>query len=206
MKLIIDGKAIKHDFSGELKLQDVVQSVSREIASNRRIITNFEINGAPLEGSDSQLADLTVAETGEFTIFTNLLETIITDSLSGLTKYLPQLVAGIEECAAMLQAGKRTEAMDMLQQCVTGLGWFTEIIDKSGQLITSAISPSLVEDLALLEKRQDINKVLNQVVENLTNEELLAVSDLLEYELAPLLSEWNMLIPQVIEKIEQGLN
>jgi hypothetical protein len=43
-------------------------------------------------------------------------------------------------------------------------------------------------------------------VENLTNEELLAVSDLLEYELAPLLSEWNMLIPQVIEKIEQGLN
>jgi len=206
MRITIDGLEIAHQFDGGITLWSVVEEVSKGIYQNHRVITGYEINGSVFEGEDSELDKIPVSDTHNLNILTNSLKSIIIESLNGVNEYLPQLVNGIEECAVLIQADKRTEAMDLLQQCVTGLGWFTEIIDKSSQLTASTLSPSALEDLPVVEKRQAINRALNPIVENLTSGDYLAVSDLLEYELVPVLNDWIVLIPQLAERIDKGLN
>ncbi len=206
MKLTIDGQEMEQQFAEDMDLLKVVQEVSAKLYAQHRIVLNYEIDGDPFKGDEAELADRYVSATTEMNLVTNSIRNLVLESLQGANGYLPQLIDGIEQTAVLLHENQVKDGMNLLQQCITGLGWFLEIIDKGTQLIATTLSPSAIADLPYIEKRTATNDTLNNLMAKLSEGDMVIVGDLLEFDLVATLKEWAIIVPQIMNRVEERLN
>lgn len=206
MRFLIDGNDINVKLDNKLTIKAILDKSLEEVSSRQRVIIGCEVNGQPFTGSEKKLANLLVEDVEKLNILTSPIKTIIINSLTSASSHLPQLIKGVEKSALLLQSEDISKGMELLQQVITGLGGFIEIVDKSTQVVSSALAPSLMEDLPVVEKRRDINQVLNRIVEHLNTGDFIEVSAILEKDLVSVMEEWIIFLPNIVSKIETSLN
>lgn len=92
-----------------------------------------------------------------------------------LIVYLPKLINGIREIAALLHSGKTSEALDSLNLIIDGIDWTIKGLAESFKNFEEDISRT--------------NMILGEINKALNNNNYVLVADLFEYELVALLEQ-----------------
>ncbi len=106
------------------------------------------------------------------------------ETLQSVYDYLPNLYRGIVEIGTLFAGSEQAKAYYQLQQALEGLRWVIEALSLTKEAQQEKIDTTL------------LNKVVEELIEGLENNDPIAICDLLEYETLPLLEAWD----QSIEK------
>lgn len=90
-------------------------------------------------------------------------------------EYLYKLKNGINVASTYMQEEKEKEAFSIIVEIIDGLGWITEVIRLTKDVVGLKIDLS------------ELNEFLEEIVEALENEDFILVGDLFNYEILPIL-------------------
>lgn len=108
--------------------------------------------------------------------------------LNEVNKYMVRLRLGVQAAYENFQCENIGIGAEMLSQCIEGLQWVMEAITLTSELHNEEIDVN------------DLNGKLNEIVEGFSNEDYVLIGDLLEYELSPILEQWQLVVNNVVEK------
>lgn len=100
--------------------------------------------------------------------------------LSTASEYIEKVLVGIQQITEYFQSGREDRATNMMLDLIEGIKWLVKAIDG-----TKDMHGDHFIDISA------INDVLNQLVEGYENMDYVLISDLLEYELLPVVDTWS---------------
>ncbi|OEH86731.1 hypothetical protein BHU72_00185 [Desulfuribacillus stibiiarsenatis] len=106
---------------------------------------------------------------------------LIDESIESFREYLPKLIKGSEQVLEYFQSQQDGEAFSTLVYVIEGLQWTLDLV--------SLISPHL-ESKGIIIEESRITEVMNDFHQALENQDLVLISDILEYEVLEILREW----------------
>lgn len=193
MEILVNRKKINIDTTEIHTLQELVKTIEENIISKAgHVLTQIEVNQVCL--SDEQ-----EAEYAQFPV--NQIEQLLINScppyelvLSGLEdslQILPQIIETLRSCVTKLSEDVISEAMDEFIVATDGIQWFTTIINGSISVYGSNIN----EKGDFIRSSIRLSEILNEILEAHGSSDITAFSDLIEYELEPMLEEMLKQIP-----------
>ncbi|WP_408955670.1 hypothetical protein [Natroniella sp. ANB-PHB2] len=123
---------------------------------------------------------------------------ITLDSLKEAENYLPRLISGIDEIINSFSQGEKSKAYKLLNQALEGFQWLSILIDN-----LETISDSIYEDMDLNRVIKNWESNLNEFLTAFENQDIILLSDILEYELLPVLEEYLEIIKDLNENLEE---
>ncbi|UGB30433.1 hypothetical protein [Metabacillus sp. B2-18] len=114
------------------------------------------------------------------------MEKIVFETIQSLKEYLPRMINGCNEIVEYLQEGNEGTALSQMPDFVEGLQWiFAAIngIQNNGHL----------QEIELISLKDNFK----EVVDSLEMRDYVLLADLLDYEIAPVLKQWQLTINKV---------
>lgn len=108
------------------------------------------------------------------------------ETLQTANEYVLKLEAGIAEAARLFKSGNEGQATQMVPYIVDGVEWLSDAMR-----LTVGIHKKEIHF-------DEINSNLLEIVEAFNNEDYILASDLFEYEILPIISQWKGIISNSI--------
>ena len=106
--------------------------------------------------------------------------------LKTVDEYISKLKIGILECSKLFQSGQTSEGSESVITIIEGLQWIIDAI-----ALTSDIQKEPIDSAG-------INSKLNEIIDAFKNEDYILIGDLFEYEILPMLTDWQEKINKII--------
>lgn len=106
--------------------------------------------------------------------------------LKTVDEYATKLRIGILECSKLFQSGQTADGSESVITIIEGLQWVIDAI-----ALTSDIQKEPIDST-------EINLKLNEIVDAFKNEDYILIGDLFEYEILPILTEWQEKISKLL--------
>lgn len=208
MKIVIDGHMDlvmpeEDESLGEL----LVELKKWMIKENKRVIVRVRLEGKIISEKNEKVVLLRKAtEFGILELFTvNLLQWAI-DSLKEIEDKLPRIALGMEKVSFLIQKGNYQNAFSLLDKLIEVWDRINEAlryVERLFALDYSQIFPKRKGISGEMEKVKDLLGEANRAMEQ---NDLLGLADILEYELAPRISEERMAVDKITKLITQQMN
>ncbi len=99
-----------------------------------------------------------------------------------LKEYLERFIPGTQKAVKWLQQGEEQKALEAIVDIAEGLEWISEAISLTQELYSSVLETDKINDFLIQ---------LNQALEE---SDTVLIADILEYEIIPIIEEWNKVI------------
>ena len=203
MEILVNRKKVNIDLNGIHTLQELVKTIEDNILSQSgHVLTQIEVNQVSLnDEQEVEYAQFPINQIEQLSIESCPPQQLVLSGLEDSLQMLPQIIETLENCVAKLSEDAINEAMDEFIVATDGIQWFTTIINGS----ISVYGNNINEEGAFIVSSIRLSEILNEILEAHSNSDLNAFSDLIEYELKPILEEMLKQIPPYLEEL-QGVN
>jgi hypothetical protein len=205
MKIHFDGKPVE---VGAFKAFEEYAQALEDLAQERyRVITEIKADGRTYQALDSkELTALNPKEISLLEIGTENPRSLSISILYDTARYMPRLSSAFERIAEKIQRHDETSAMEVLQECTST--WLELNSGLNGARTTLGLDfeEIMLGENSLAEIYNEVLDLLGEIQEVLEDNEMLELSDLLEYELAPRMLKMEEGIYQLINVAERKLH
>jgi len=126
---------------------------------------------------------------------------ILINSLKEIKENIPKLLINIEESAIAFQTGKDDIGSEKLQLFVDFIYTYIRNCYQIAPVFTIDLSKIVVNNISLEKKNLEIHNFLNDIVSVMENNDIISLSDILEYEMKPVLENITQYIDTLIDKV-----
>ena len=105
-------------------------------------------------------------------------EALMKETVEEINAYLPKMIQGIELFVEHVMQSKEIEAQKLLTNIFEGLEWIVQAVH-----LTREMQPENVQEQELVEK-------FPLLIDAYENKDFLLMSDVLDYEIKPVLEKW----------------
>lgn len=130
------------------------------------------------------------------------LQKITEDSLNNLREHLRKLTPALQSTAESFRGRTEEEANKNYLLCIEALQLFEELIEGIRQLFNIDFSKMTIDGETIQSRKEKLLKITSDMHSAQVNQDWVALSDLLEYELIPLIEDWIKIIPSFQEEIK----
>lgn len=199
MKLTLDGQEMKSgEYDGQT-LSELIDGVEKDI-SPERVIISMLLNGEPLERNvERQNAALPVEQLDSLVINTQQVGALALNTLHTLAQYFPQLKDSITSCVAMLQGEYESEGHMELGGLIEGL----QMVSSAWQGIARFLEIEGKQPTDVMPDMSGFNGILADILRAQQNADIVQISDLLEFELLPIVEKWEEHATSLISEMEK---
>jgi hypothetical protein len=164
-------------------LDKILQQVEAVHLPPSSVVRQIQIDGIPLEGEVEELSHKLgqMENLEKVEIFTSPLVEVARDSITGALAYLDQIEAATPSLAASFQISPGPEAFHNLREFYNGFYWLT-------------LDDIVVQNLSALDHCNKFNDIIKQLINSQERGDFVLVSDLLEYEILPLIPIWKEML------------
>jgi len=175
--------------AGQETVADVLGLVASTLDTKKRII-RVHIDGVEVTGNRNEhlrmLPSLTTIE-----METGLASDLASDSLDSIEEFLVALLAELTRAAVLFRSDTFEKANEVFARCMDGMRiLLNTTISVAGLLQVGAAEVGTGQG-NLEENTKRVGRVLDEMIEAQTNRDSILIADLIEYELNPLLEDWN---------------
>lgn len=195
MIIKLNGEDVQWDPKNQAELGGLLEEFVAKRFFRDEFIATIKINGEEVP-EDAMLAMKTkpVADVQSIEIATDTFRAVSIRALDSMDEYVEGLVGLVEQSADKFRTEDETSANKNFISCVEGLQTFIGIIDKVKN-INGLDFESIKHDGGTLSlKEQELLQVLNTLFASQKNRDWITLADILEYELAPLITEWKQIL------------
>ena len=126
---------------------------------------------------------------------------VLMTSLQQIKTELPEMINRIEEIAIAFQTGKDEEAGEKLNEFIEFVYGYTRTCYQIAPVFNLMLSDIMIEDTSLEEMNNELLDLLNETMEILENNDIISLSDIMEYEFKPAFEEIEGFIALLIDRI-----
>ncbi|MFQ5431297.1 MAG: hypothetical protein ACE5EN_02170 [Nitrospinota bacterium] len=205
MKIILNNEEIEQEVDGFNTLGDLLENLKRSRFGDQEFISAISVNGDTIEDSKrAGLENRSISEITSLEISTDHPLDVSLRVLENMGEFLRHLVALINQSADKFRMDDETDANKYFVNCVEGLQTFVGVLDKVRSLNNLDLSLIQQGSVSAAEKQDELLKIFNSLHVTQTNRDWIAVADLLEYELAPLISDWKDILPAISSELRKN--
>ncbi len=167
------------------------------------VIRQIQIDGLPLMPDSSEQFNLQseIESRNRVDIFTGTIQDIAHDSIGEALDYLYRVETAIPSLSDTFQASPGPEAFESLRQLYEGLYWLNLLLDKLKANFQINYDGTLIQGVSASEYHQRFITILRQLIESQERRDYVLISDLLQYEICPLVPVWREMFQIVAEKV-----
>jgi hypothetical protein len=188
MKVIVDGKSVDLPLEGQNTIGDVVGLVSSDLDTKRRIIRVI-VDGQDITGqAEAHMQAKNGLETIEIT--TGLASDLALETLDGIKEFHNALELELNRAADEFRMGNTLKSNEMFARCVDGLQILLRTTISVANLLQVDSKDIQAGPHKMSDVTQNISKVLEELISAQVNRDSILIADLIEYELKPLLDDW----------------
>ncbi|MCD6170436.1 MAG: hypothetical protein J7J76_07820 [Candidatus Latescibacteria bacterium] len=195
----VDGQQKDFKGLGGSNFGEVMDRLCQEIVTPNRVITAVKVNGEEITSEmQSKYCSLPTEQLKSIEMETATPEQLIRQNLLSAADYLTRLIPAAEEAAEMFRLGEEAGANELYAQCVEGFRWLVRLLGGSDRLQQLRGAESLLGD-----HLSPVPQITDEMFQAQKGQDWVMLADLLEYELIPLLKQWQEAIPPAIQQTEE---
>lgn len=200
MEILVNRKKIDIDTTEIHTLQELVKTIEENIISQAgHVLTQIEVNQICLsDEQEAEYAQFPVNQIEQLSINSCPPYELVLSGLEDSLQILPQIIETLGSCVTKLSEDVISEAMDEFIVATDGIQWFTTIINGSISVYGSNIN----EKGDFIRSSIQLSEILNEILEAHSNSDITAFSDLIEYELEPMLEKMLKQIPSYLNELK----
>lgn len=191
MNIYVNNNAIDLSLKFD-NISSIVKYAEKIAAESDSVVEALAVNGVMIE----EIMDLSAEEIEKIEIFTKKTGIVILESLQEMNIYIEKMNMGISDTVRMFHEDNEREAMNRLNEIAEGLDWIYRILDSAEKL--NKIDFKEIEFKDIFDKFKNL---IPEMLESLENKDTILLSDLLNYEMLPLVDEISKKIPVIYDKI-----
>jgi len=201
MEISLDRKGIELEGPAGRNLEEILTRVMSEHMQPGKVITGVKINGSgyseenPHDAASVPLKDIKTLE-----IDTMSAEEMARHFFNNRGKHLDLLIRGAEKISELFRIADETEANEHYVEYLENLRLFVQMIAQCKEALHLDLSAIPFQKATVEDEVQKLSNMMDQMLKVQENEDWVMLADLLEYELIPLLKEWNEILPVLQEK------
>ena len=167
------------------------------------IVRKIQIDGLPLvmesfsDGQSDIFNQIDKKDKVEF--FTGTVVEIARDSIAEALDYLNRIEIATPSLITSFQTSPGQEAYDNLKHLYEGFYWLSLLLGKLGANFQVNFEEVLIQGIPASAHHQKFLATLKQLIDSQNQGDFVMISDLLEYEILPLVSVWREMF-NIIEK------
>jgi hypothetical protein len=180
---------LNREFPAATNLGELIEVSSKAAREKGQFVCAVNVNGVDLnEEQESQFDKIPMGEIQRFSIKTQSLAILLDESIGQCRVFLGQLMSSLETAAHMFRAEDLNAAHRFYSTCIDGTQLFIEMV--THYKVACQNSPEGTYPPLWSQLEQTLEKSLLQILEAYRQKNYILVADLLEYELSPILGQW----------------
>ncbi len=173
-----------------------------EISDNKEILGRLQENIGIFSGIKEIFKTLLMSHEMKELILKSIdSPDILMESLVVIRDEVPLQAKKIEDAAVAFQTGKDDQGFDKLNEFIDFMLRYTRTCYQVAPVFGIDLAKIVVNDLSLDEKNNHFMGLLNEIVEAMEYNDIISLSDILEYEIKPSLEDIEKFILQLTERI-----
>lgn len=200
MRLYLDGQEEKIEFKPECSLGQMIDQICSQKIPGDRVITQIRVNGEELlEDENGLYPDIPGDVVDSLELKTGLAEEMAKQGLSHARDYLEKLNPGIEKTAELFRTGADAKALDQYGRCMDGINWFIQILEGARQVMGLDYKIIHFNKVSVHAYLENLHENIREMLKVQCDEDWVMLSDLLEYEMLPMMDGWKEILPLIEE-------
>jgi hypothetical protein len=200
VEVLLDGKKPDINLDGLAIVADVLKGVDQLLSDSGRVRTEVKVDGEVLtEENVEALIMKPVGDVAEVRVSSVDAGDLARQTLMEAKIVLPEIKDAFEKVSYRMQAGKKEEAFDELQQ--TFMKWrdIIQLFSLVEGFLKVDFKVTFVGEKTIDEINNELLGLLNETKNAMVNGDLVTLSDLLEYEIAPKIDEQLSIIDELLK-------
>lgn len=200
MEILVNRNKVNIDINEIQTLQELVKTIEDKVlGQSGHVITQIEVNQISLsDEQELEYADFPVSQIEQLSICSCPPHELVLSGLEDSLQMLPQITTTLQNCVLKLSDENVNEAMEEFIVATDGIQWFTTIINGSISVYGNNINEK--GDFIISSIR--LSEILNEILEAHSNSDTTSFSDLIEYELQPILEKMLDQIPSYLKELK----
>ncbi len=188
-------------------LSEVLKQVELEHLPPNFVVRKIQLDGLPVEAND--FADKTYGNANRIDgrntveIFTGSLTDIAKESIEQAFAYLDRIEAATPSLAESFRFCPDAEAFENLRQLCEGFYWLNMLLDRLSASFQVDSETLIIRGVPAPHYHQKFISSLKQLIESQESGDLVLISDLLEYEILPLVAVWREMLVAISAKTKR---
>ena len=189
---------------GITSFDEILKHVDGNKIPPNSVVRLVSIDGNPLlqedftKDSDEIIKQIENGEKVE--IITGTVEEIVRDSLAEAFAYIDRAEKGIPALAKKFQTDPGPESFEGLRQLYEGFYWLSLLLKKLSANFNIPVNDISIQGETAGEHHRKFIVILKQLLDSQGKGDVVLISDLLEYEIAPLIPVWKEMFHIIAEK------
>jgi len=207
MKVIIDGfENLVFPEENETLGEFLVQ-LEEWIKNNRKVIVKVKLEGKTLgEEQKKIIYNRKVNEFEVLEVFTANPWQWAIDSLEEMKVYLPEISSKMEKVGFFIQQGNYKKALSLLERYIGLWDEINETLRKIGNVFGLDYTRIFLNEEKASCKIKELLEYLEEAKRAIQENDLLALADILEFELAPRIKDERKLVQEIINVLKCQMN
>ncbi|MEW5768158.1 MAG: hypothetical protein AB1797_11160 [bacterium] len=224
MEIRVNGKPLEVELEAEKTLGEIMDGLTRWVIEQGKVVLHVILNGQTLLAADQEAASIPLEDikTLELEIIEKealseedealfmkaetLDATTILENMMEMKTRIPDLAAQLEGVSIGLTTGGQAQAMDLLQGVTRSIDEMISLLKDTRRLFDLEYQGIQIGEQSIEDKIMNLKSLLAEIITAFEHNDLVMLSDLLEYELAPMLSSWGEVMDVLITEIEKRVN
>jgi hypothetical protein len=202
MRVTIGGVEVDLEGSGIQTLGELVDAVHQAAAEKNEVVVGITLNGEKL-GAEREGAlrsrELDSDDVVEFAV--RDVTAVLVSALEQTRNGLPGLQEKLERVAAALQCGSRQEAFSLFSECLSHWRQVVHLLQASQACLGYDPAHVDIDGRSIQELNTDLLAALQDTKRAMEQGDLVALSDLLEYELIAKVQDEKALLDRLISMV-----
>jgi hypothetical protein len=171
------------------------------------VIRQISVDGLPLMLNMPQGSGEVFKQTenrDKVEILTGTLLEIANDSISEAIAYLDRINELTPSLATGFQISPGPESFENLRQLYEGFYWMSLLLDKLSSNFHISLESSLIQEISIQEHLKKFITILKQLIDSQEKGDYFLISDLLEYEILPMVPLWKDIFSFISQKVNRA--
>jgi hypothetical protein len=134
-------------------------------------------------------------------ISTGTITEIARDSIEEALEYLDRIESLTPALSVNFQVSPGSESFENLRQLYEGFYWINLLLEKLAQNFSISLQEVIIKGLPVQEHLNNFVTILKKLIESQEKNDCVLISDLLEYEIIPMVPVWKEIFSFMTEKI-----
>lgn len=195
--IIIDGRQSEYEIASFANLEELLAKVMEDGQLQGRVITDVIVNDESFsELYPHQAEDMDCAGIERVEIKSQPMDKMARDMAGEMPKVATLMANGARNVGRLFREDKQTDALELLQDLLDVTRDFMAMLTKlRDQYLGGA-------DEEFVRKTEELSNLTSEMSEVMESEDWVLLSDLLEYELAPLCEDWRVIGEKIHKQLE----
>lgn len=205
MKIIIDEQNVDIKLSTGKSLEELLLTVQEYLRKkdSSKLIIDVKIDGEEAFNQNYEIKEFNVDKIKTLEIKTDNIRTTALRGLEEIKNILPKLSSSMSNISTTLQTGNKEGALAAFSNLCSEWRKIIQFFDNLSQLLGVNYADLKVEDKSIDQINEELISLLINTKTHIEKDDLVMLSDLIEYELAPKIDQQIQIVESIVDYIKK---